>query len=169
MKIVAVLLLFCLLSSCWPTSVSFKDKGSMPESWKTFSIKTLEINAANCPLSYSAALTEKLKDGIQNNTRLALNTRLGKGEVNIEGLISSYNVMPLAIQGNDNASQNRLTISVQFSIFVSEPKEDLINLTATRFADFNASTNLSSVESQLVEEISEQIVQDVINKLLSNW
>jgi hypothetical protein len=129
----------------------------------------LEINAANCPLSYSAALTEKLKDGIQNNTRLALNTRLGKGEVNIEGLISSYNVMPLAIQGNDNASQNRLTISVQFSIFVSEPKEDLINLTATRFADFSASTNLSTVESQLVEEISEQIVQDVINKLLSNW
>ena len=169
MKIVAALLIFSLLSSCWPTSVSFKDKGSMPASWKTFSIKTLEINAANCPLSYSAALTEKLKDGIQNNTRLALNTRLGKGEVNIEGLISSYNVMPLAIQGNDNASQNRLTISVQFSIFVSEPKEDIINLTATRFADFNASTNLSTVESQLVDEISEQIVQDVINKLLSNW
>lgn len=169
MKIVAVLLIFSLLSSCWPTSVSFKDKGSMPESWKTFSIKTLEINTANCPLSYSAALTEKLKDGVQNNTRLALNTSLGKGEVNIEGLISSYNVMPLAIQGNDNASQNRLTISVQFSIFVSEPKEDIINLTATRFADFSASTNLSIVESQLVEEISEQIVQDIINKLLSNW
>ena len=169
MKIIAVLLIFSLLSSCWPTSISFKDKGSMPESWKTFSIKTLEINAANCPLSYSAALTEKLKDGIQNNTRLALNTSLGKGEVTIEGLISSYNVMPLAIQGNDNASQNRLTISVQFSIFVSEPKEDIINLTATRFADFSAATNLSTVESQLVEEISEQIVQDVINKLLSNW
>lgn len=169
MKIVAVLLLFSLLSSCWPTSVSFKDKGSMPESWKTFSIKTLEITAANCPLSYSASLTEKLKDGVQNNTRLALNTSLGKGEVNIEGIISSYNVMPLAIQGNDNASQNRLTISVQFSIFVSEPKEDIINLTATRFADFSAATNLSTVESQLVDEISEQIVQDVINKLLSNW
>jgi outer membrane lipopolysaccharide assembly protein LptE/RlpB len=120
-------------------------------------------------LSYSAALTEKLKDGIQNNTRLALNTRLGKGEVTIEGLISSYNVMPLAIQGNDNASQNRLTISVQFSIFVSDPKEETINLTATRFADFSAATNLSTVESQLVDEISEQIVQDVINKLLSNW
>jgi hypothetical protein len=169
MKIIVAIFIFSLLSSCWPTSVSFKDKGSMPESWKTFSIKKLEINAANCPLSYSAALTEKLKDGIQNNTRLALNTSLGKGEVNIEGLISSYNVMPLAIQGNDNASQNRLTISVQFSIFISEPKEDIINLTATRFADFSASTNLSIVESQLVEEISEQIVQDVINKLLSNW
>ena len=169
MKIVAVLLLFSLLSSCWPTSVSFKDKGSMPESWKTFSIKTLEINAANCPLSYSAALTEKLKDGIQNNTRLALNTRLGKGEVNIEGLISSYNVMPLAIQGNDNASQNRLTISVQFSIFVSEPKEDIINLTATRFFDFDSSQDFASVEKQLIEEINKQIVQDLINKLLSNW
>lgn len=169
MKRVVAILVFSLLSSCWPSSVSFQDKGSMPESWKTFSIKTLEINAANCPLSYGAALTEKLKDGVQNNTRLALNTSIGKGEVNIEGIISSYNVMPLAIQGNDNASQNRLTISVQFFIFVSEPKEETINVTATRFADFNSSINLSSVESQLVDEISAQIVQDVINKLLSNW
>jgi hypothetical protein len=169
MKIVVAILVFSLLSSCWPISVSLQDKGSMPESWKTFTIKTLEINAANCPLSYGASLTEKLKDGVQNNTRLALNTSLGKGEVNIEGIISNYNVMPLAIQGNDNASQNRLSISVQFSILVSEPKEETINLTATRFADFNSSINLSSVESELVDEISTQIVQDVINKLLNNW
>ncbi|MFY7667914.1 MAG: LPS assembly lipoprotein LptE, partial [Crocinitomicaceae bacterium] len=108
-------------------------------------------------------------DGIQNNTRLLLNTQIGKGEVNIEGIISSYNVAPLAIQGNDNASKNRLTISVQFTITTTKPKEESFNLASTRFADFDASVNLSSVESKLLEEINEQIVQDVINKLLSNW
>lgn len=169
MKIVAFYSLIFLLYSCWPTSVSFKDKGSMPETWKTFSLKTLEINAANCPLSYAAALSENLKDGIQNNTRLALNTSLGKAEVNIEGAISNYNVMPLAIQGEDNASQNRLSITVQFSIFVTKPEEETINLSVTRFADFNATTNLASIETQLLEEINTQIIQDVINKLLSNW
>jgi hypothetical protein len=158
-----------LVASCWPTSVSFKDTGSTNEEWKTFSVKTLENNAANCPLSYSPLLTEKIKDGIQNNTRLLLNTQIGKGEVNLEGVISSYNVAPLAIQGSDNASKNRLTISVQFTLYITKPKEESYNLVSTRFADFDAEVNLSSIETKLLEEINEQIVQDVINKLLSNW
>ena len=169
MRIFLFSLISLLLSACWPSSVSFKDTGSMPEEWKTFSVKTLDSNAANCPLSYSPLLTEQIKDGIQNNTRLLLNTQIGKGEVNIEGIISSYNVAPLAIQGNDNASKNRLTISVQFTINTTKPKEESFNLASTRFADFDASVNLSSIESKLLEEINEQIVQDVINKLLSNW
>ena len=169
MRIFLFVLISLLLSACWPSSVSFKDTGSMPEEWKTFSVKTLENNAANCPLSYSPLLTEQIKDGIQNNTRLLLNTQIGKGEVNIEGVISSYNLSPLAIQGNDNASKNRLTISVQFTININAPKEESFNLVSTRFADFDASVNLSSEESKLLEEVNEQIVQDVINKLLSNW
>lgn len=169
MRIFLFVLISLLLSACWPSSVSFKDTGSMPEEWKTFSVKTLENNAANCPLSYSPLLTEQIKDGIQNNTRLLLNTQIGKGEVNIEGAISSYNLSPLAIQGNDNASKNRLTISVQFTININAPKEESFNLVSTRFADFDASVNLSSEESKLLQEVNEQIVQDVINKLLSNW
>jgi len=169
MRIFLFVFISLILSSCWPSSVSFKDSGSMPEEWETFSVKTLDNNAANCPLSYSPILTEQIKDGIQNNTRLLLNTQIGKGEVNIEGIISSYNVAPLAIQGSDNASKNRLTISVQFTINTTKPKEESFNLASTRFADFDASVNLSSVESKLLEEINEQIVQDVINKLLSNW
>ena len=141
----------------------------MPEEWKTFSVKTLEVLAPNAPLSYSANLTEQLKDGIQNNTRLLLNTNFGKGEVNIDGKITNYSVNPIAIQGNDNATQNRLTITVQFSIEITKPKEELISVTSTRFSDFDANTNLAGVEAKLLEEINAQIIQDVINKLMSNW
>jgi outer membrane lipopolysaccharide assembly protein LptE/RlpB len=169
MKFGSLILLLAVLSSCWPSSISFKDKGSMPEEWKTFSVKTLEILAPNAPLSYGANLTEQLKDGIQNNTRLLLNTNFGKGEVNIEGKIINYSVTPIAIQGNDNATQNRLTISAQFSIEITKPKEELISVTSTRFSDFNANDNLAAVEAQLLEEINTQIIQDVINKLMSNW
>lgn len=169
MRIFLISALLIFLSSCWPTSVSFKDSGSMPEEWKTFSVKTLEVNAANCPLNYAPLLTEQLKDGIQNNTRLLLNTQFGKGEINIEGVVNSYNVAPLAIQGNDNASKNRLTISVGFQINATKPKEESFNLVSTRFVDFDASVNLAAVESKLLEEINTQVIQDVINKLLSNW
>jgi hypothetical protein len=141
----------------------------MNEAWKTFTVKTLENRAPNAPTSYAVTLSEKIKDGVQNNTRLSLNPNLGKGEVNIEGTISSYTVMPIALQEGDNAAKNRLTVTVNFTIFVTKPKEEEMTLTSTRFVDYDAKTDLAAVESTLLEEVTTQVVQDVINKLLSNW
>lgn len=169
MKFILSLLVFLSLSSCWPTSVSFMDKGSMPEEWKNFSIKTLESNAPNAPLSYAALLSEDLKDGIQNNTKLKLNTTPNSGEVIIEGMVTNYSVSPIAIQSGDEAAKNRLTISTSYTIYIKAPKEEEMKLTSTRFADYDSNSDLSSVESSLIAEINKQIVQDVINKLLSNW
>lgn len=169
MRFILYLSVILSLSSCWPTSVSFMDKGSMPEEWKKFSIKTLENNAPNAPLSYAALLSEDLKDGIQNNTKLKLNTTPNSGEVIIEGMVTNYSVSPIAIQAGDEAAQNRLTISTSYTIYIKAPKEEEMKLTSTRFADYDSNSDLSSVESSLITEINKQIVQDVINKLLSNW
>jgi len=169
MKFILYLSVLLSLSSCWPTSVSFMDKGSMPEEWKNFSVKTLESNAPNAPLSYAALLSEDLKDGIQNNTKLKLNTTPNSGEVIIEGMVTNYSVSPIAIQAGDEAAQNRLTISTSYTIYIKAPKEEEMKLTSTRFADYNSNSDLSAVESSLITEINKQIVQDVINKLLSNW
>jgi outer membrane lipopolysaccharide assembly protein LptE/RlpB len=169
MKYVLFIFVAIGLSACWPSSFSFKDTGGMPEEWKTFTLKTLELEAATCPLNFAALLSEKMKDGIQNNTPLLLNTSFGKGEVNMEGKITQYTVMPLAVQGNNSASQNRLTMTVVMTINITKPKEEQWSMTSTRFADFNSGTNLSEVETKLFEDISEQMVQDLITKLLSNW
>jgi len=58
------------LSACWPSSFSFRDTGGMPEEWKTFTLKTLSLEAATSPLSFSALRSEKMKEGVQNNTPL---------------------------------------------------------------------------------------------------
>ena len=92
LKFLSFLAILPLLSSCWPSSVSLSDSGSMPEEWKSFSVKTIENNAPNAPLNYPLSLSEKLKDGIQNNTRLLLNSEPGKGEVLIEGTITNYTI-----------------------------------------------------------------------------
>jgi hypothetical protein len=164
-----IIFVFFLLTSCWPYSISLKDTGSMPPEWKTFSVKTLENNAANAPLNLAPKLSEDLKDGIQNNTRLLLNTKTGLGEVNIEGVITNYSLIPVALQQGDNAAKNRLTITAQFTIFISKPKEQTMKLMSSRFLDYDSNTDLASVEQNLMSQINEQIVQDVINKLLSNW
>ena len=62
-----------------------------------------------------------------------------------------------------------LTIRINFQININEPESESTPLAVSRFADFESNVNLASVETQLIEEINEQIAQDVINKLLSNW
>jgi hypothetical protein len=141
----------------------------MPPEWKTFTVTTLENEAPNTPLNYAVSLSEKVKDGVQNNTRLLLNPNNGNGEVNIEGMITNYSITPLALQEGDNAAQNRLSVTVRFNIFITKPKEEQMVLNATRFIDYSSNTDLASVENSLLDEINTQIVQDVVNKLLSNW
>ncbi len=168
MKLIVAVISIVLLSSCWPKSVSFVD-GSMPEEWKVFYVTTIKDNAPNTPISYAALLSEEIKDGIQNRTRLKLGTTKEDAQIEIEGVINSYTITPIALQQGDNANQNRLTVSVKFDIFINAPEEDQMTLLSTRFFDYDANTDLATVESQFLEEVNAQIIQDLINKLLSNW
>ena len=169
MKLIIAIFSIALLSSCWPKSVSFVDSGSMPEEWQVFFVNTLSNNAPNTPISYSATLSEAVKDGIQNGTKLKLGTRVEDAQIEIEGTVTSYTIIPIALQEGDNASQNRLTVSVKFEFYINAPEEEQMSLVSTRFFDYPANTDLGTVESQFLEEVNTQIVQDVINKLLSNW
>ncbi len=163
------LFLLITLASCWPSSISFKDTGSMPEEWKIFSINTLENNAPNAPINYPSQLADDIRDGIQNNTRLKLSTLPNSGEVRIEGVISSYMISPIAMQPGDNAAKNRLTITSNYKIHILAPKEQEMQVSCSRFADYNSDQDLGTVENELLKEINKQVVQDIINKLLSNW
>jgi hypothetical protein len=170
MKLVLFISLSIVLTSCWPSSVSLVDSGSMPPEWKTFTVKTLDLEAPNAPNNLASVLTEEIKDGIQNNTRLLINPKQGAGEISIEGVVTNYSADPIAIQQGDEAAKNRLSMSVNFTIYISKPKEDKMTLTSTQFIDFDPiTTDFSSNEVSLYEEINKKIVQDVINKLLSNW
>jgi len=167
-----IVLFMCLLQSCWPTSISFNDTGSLHECLVHFELDPIENNASNAPINYSTELTEALKLGIQNNTRLLLNANQQNAQVIISGAITNYSLTPIALQEGDNAAQNRLTIATTFDIFFECPKDGYshqMKVNSSRFADFDASQDISVIENELAQEINTQIVQDVINQLLSNW
>jgi len=132
----------------------------------------IENNASNAPINYPIDLTEAIKSGVQNNTRLMLSSEKNTPQVIISGTITNYSILPIALQEGDNAAQNRLTVSTQFTIYFDCPNEEYshqMTLTSSRFADIETTTDIASVESELLAEINGQIVQDLINKLLSNW
>jgi len=169
-------LLSFLLQGCWPSSVSFSDTGGQNPCLKLFYMSVLENNAPNAPNAYSNELTEAIKTGVQNNTRLLLTTEENNPQVIIEGTITNYLISPVALQEGDNAAKNRLTISVQFKIFqvckaegTGPDLDEEMTLVSTRFIDYNSEEDISSIQNTLLSDINTQIVQDVINKLLSNW
>lgn len=168
MKGLLYTILLLLLTSCWPSRVSMRDV-NLPEEWKEFIVETLRSNAPSAPLSFPAELTELIKDGIQNNTRLRLATDPKNAQLKMKGVINAFNVGPIAIQEGDQAAQNRLSVSLKMTVDVSEPKEEQIIINSSRFVDYSANQDFATVQSELIPEVGEQMVQDVINKLLGNW
>lgn len=169
MRILLLSFLLLLLNSCWPTSLSFRD-GSVPPEWKRFMVTSLENKAPNAPISYSSQLAELIKDGVQNRVGLTLvGDESDDPQIVISGSVNAYTITPLSLQDNVSEVKNRLTIRSSFEIFISSPEEEVMELSSSRFADFDASQDIGAIQDQLLAEINDQIVQDVLNKLLSNW
>lgn len=161
--------LLVLLTSCWPTVFMNPSDSSFPEEWKKFYIVPMEMTSATAPASYPAHLSESIRSGIQNNTRLKLASKLDDAQVQISGIVTGYSTSPVAIQQNDNAAKNRLSITVSYTITTPTKGLEEIKFSSTRFSDYESSQQLVDVETKLIEEINQQLVQDVINKILSNW
>ena len=75
-----------------------------------------------------------------------------------------------AITANEQAAQNRLTVSVKVS-FVNRkyPEDDFENKSFSAYADFDANESLDAVEATLCEEIVEQLCEDIFNSTVANW
>lgn len=170
MKIIiySVFLAF-LFAGCYPTSIGFKDNSIDPE-LKTFSVVNFELSAPNAPVNYPINFTEFLKDGILGDTKLKL-LKSDSPDVHLvfSGEITEYNITPVSIQGDSQAALTRLTIGMMVEVENTKDPEKGFFVRPRRFADFDSNQDLNAVESQLLEDINQQILQDILNKLQSDW
>lgn len=134
---------------------------------KTVSVGFFENYAQLINPSLSQVVTEKLKDIFLVQTNLEVIQR--DGDLQFEGSIVDYNVRPLAIQADEQAAQNRLTISLAVTFINTKDPEKDYESRFTRFGDFDANQDLSAVEEDLVEQITTELVQDIFNKAVVNW
>ncbi len=134
---------------------------------KTVSIPNFPNNAPLVVPTLSRTLTNALRDYFTSQTTLNIVER--NGDLLVEGIITGYAVQPIAIQGNETAAMNRLTItvSVQFTNKTDEKQNWETNF--SRYADYYSSFSLSSVQEDLIAEITNQLVQDIFNKAVVNW
>jgi hypothetical protein len=148
--------------------VSYSFTGaSISPNVKTVSIAYLPNNAGLVVPTLSRTVTDALRDYFTSQTNLNLVDR--NGDLNLDGAITQYAVQPVAIQGNETAAMNRLTIVVSIKFTnKTDPKQNW-EQTFSHYQDYSSTFNLSSVQEGLIKDITDQLVQDIFNKAVVNW
>ena len=160
--LVAVLLLTLNLSGCY----SFKDVTIAPE------VKTAKVNYFGNKASYinpqfSPALTEKLRQKINGQTRLTL-VQADDAHYDISGYVSQYMLTTSGIS-NQQAATNRLVVTVH--LIFKNRLDEKANFEAdlSRNFDFDARLTLQQAEAQKGDEIVRNMTDEIFNRIFSNW
>lgn len=162
--LIALCAVFLLFAGCY----SFKDV-SIPPNVKTFQVNLVENKARYINPQLSPQITDKLRQKIVNQTRLSPVQENAHFE--ISGTITDYNVAVAAISGQQ-AATSRLTVGIQVVLKNNaDPNDPKTNFEAqvSRNFDFDANLSLSQAEPQLNETIIRNMVDEMFNRIFSNW
>ena len=145
---------------------SFTGASVSPEV-KTVSIDYFPNKAPLIQATLSQTFTDELKDKFISEANLDLVPEYG--DLQLSGTIIGYSTRPVAIQGNETAALNRLTITIKVKFINTFDETQNFESSFSRFEDYDSSRDLASVENILIEIINEQIVTDVFNRAIINW
>ena len=154
----------CLLCGCGVYSFT---GASIDPSVKTFTVHYITNQAPVVVPSLSQVMTDALKTKMLNNSNL--NQAESGGDLEFSGVITMYQVTPLAVQANETAALNRLTVTVSIDFVNHQNDKQTWTSTFSRYSDFNSSTDFTSIQDALIKDITDQIVEDIFNKAVVNW
>ncbi len=162
---IVALSLFLSLQSCG--IYSFSGTSIQPDV-HSVSIGYIEYRALTVNPTLSNDLTEALKDQFRKFTKLEQVDM--DGDLEITGAVTGYDVRASSITANEQAAQNRLTVTVKISFANKKyPEDDFDDKSFSAYADFDSTQQLSAVESQLCEEIVDKLIEDIFNATVANW
>ena len=163
-RVLVLLLVLLVFTGC---GIYNFQGGKLNPGLDTVSVELFENKSSIIVPTMAQDITEKLKDRFNGQSNLELVTY--DGDLAFSGEIKRYDVAPVAISGNETASQNRLTVTVGVVYTCAKYPEEGWTSNFSQFSDFPTTSNLSDVEDGLIDDILDRLTQDIFNKVLSNW
>ncbi|SEN24082.1 Lipopolysaccharide-assembly [bacterium A37T11] len=157
--------ILCLLvcSSC---KVKYSlSGGSIPEGMKTMAVLFFENTAPQVVPTLSNEFTEALKERIRSQSGLSMVTSDADGIM--EGRITGYSITSSAVEGNNRAALNKLTITVNVKYTNNVKTDDSFEQSFSRFVEFSG--QIQSQESELIRQINQMLTEDIYNRAFANW
>jgi len=145
---------------------SFTGASISPET-KTISIDRFPNNALTVEPTLSQKFTDDLRDKFINETTLIMVN--SGGDLHIEGAITGYRTSPVAIQANETAALNRLTIKVDVTFVNTLDDSKSFKSSFSRYQDYSSTQNLNEVQDGLIIIINNMLIQDIFEKAVVNW
>lgn len=157
----SLLLIFGLQSCRW-----YSLQGGTTGDAQTIAVHFFDNKAPIVVPELSQLFTQELRDKFRNESRLSVTS--DKGDWDLSGFISRYQTTFLAVQ-NDQPSKTRLEMTVQVTFINSKDETKNFDNPYSQYVDFDSDEELSNIESDLIEELSERIVIDIFNDTVNNW
>ena len=160
-------LLLCVLAFSACTGGYSFTGASIPPQAKTISLAQFPNYASTVNPQLSQKLYTELQQMFSSQT--SLNVTSSGGDLQITGEISDYSTRASSLSSDDNVATNRLTITIKVKFTNRFDPESDFEQSFSRFKDYDASCDFSSVEQSLVSEIVAELCEDVFNKSVVNW
>lgn len=166
-RFVAGLFLLSLTAACY----TFSNVSVDYEVTKTYYVGNFQNNALNAPPILPQTLAEALREKVRRESRLVQSDV--DPDVEFIGTLVDFRVTAEAPQGGNNresTSVNRLTIVTAIEYINANDEEKGWKSNFSFFYDYPSTTDLSSVQDEAIEVISDQMMEDIFNKAFaSDW
>ena len=160
-----------LVGGCGLQSVSYSMDGASIDyaKVKTFSVDYFSNKTPFAP-TLGSDFTEALKEYLRSRTNLTEVTD-NNGDIRFEGQITGFSQRPMEISADEVAASNRLTVTirVKYTNTKDETGKSDFDSSFSQYEDYGVDVDYTSVEAELLERITDKIIEDVYNKALVNW
>ena len=155
---------FCLLplifTSCYTLSGS-----SIDPNWQTIRIATFPNYAPQYQNpNLSQQFTNELQDIFNQRTKLSLTTD-ENADLLIEGEITGYQQSSVAIQANEIAGKNRLTMTVRVRYQNNQDESKSFDKSFSAYEDFEGTQTLQQAEDTILDNFLEQLTTQIFNSI----
>ena len=140
---------------------------SIPSEIKTIHVQYIKNNANLIEPNLSNNFTERLKTKCLNEGGLIWEEI--NPDVSFSGKIKKYEINPIAIQNNETAAKNRLTISVEITYINNSDSSKNFSQLFSDYIDFDSTQNFYNEEIELNTAITKNLIDNIFNAAFLNW
>ncbi|MEH0007193.1 MAG: LptE family protein [Flavobacteriales bacterium] len=157
-----------LMAALWLLSSCYSFTGAnLPPQVKTIQVNTFPNYASIVNPNLSQAFTAELRDFFQ--TRTTLSPTNEDGDITIEGEITGYQINPASVVSEEQADQNRLTVTIKVRYFLKYDKAQNFEREYTESENFERDQDLLNLQGKMLKDINDRLAQKIFSNTVANW
>ena len=134
---------------------------------KTIQIEEFPIRASYVWGPMQNIFNNELKDIFANHTHLSQVKR--NGDLKIEGEITQYQQRNKSVSAEGYSAQTELSMTVNVRFTNNKKHEEDFEQTFTATSTYETTQSLSSVQEELVTQMTKEITEQIFNATVANW